>query len=106
MPKRLQTRDPGFETAFVAFLGEKREASDDVGAAAAAILADVRKRGDAALVELSKKFDRVDLDKLGLRVTVGRDACRPPGVHRRDAVGAGDRRQSYCRASRPPASDE
>jgi histidinol dehydrogenase len=80
MPKRLQTRDPGFETAFVAFLGEKREASDDVGAAVAAILADVRKRGDAALVELSKKFDRVDLDKVGLRVTAAemraaRQAC-------------------------------
>ena len=80
MPKRLQTRDPSFEAAFVAFLGEKREASDDVGAAVAAILADVRARGDAALVELSKKFDRVDLDKLGLRVTAAemraaRHAC-------------------------------
>jgi histidinol dehydrogenase len=80
MPKRLQTRDPGFETAFVAFLGEKREASDDVGAAVAAILADVRARGDAALIDLSKKFDRVDLAKVGLRVTAAemraaRQAC-------------------------------
>ena len=68
MPKRLQTRDPGFEEAFVAFLAEKREASADVGASVAAILADVRARGDAALVELSRKFDRIDLDKTGLRV--------------------------------------
>ncbi|MEO8420174.1 MAG: histidinol dehydrogenase [Hyphomicrobium sp.] len=80
MPKRLQTRDSGFEAAFVAFLGEKREASDDVGAAVATILADVRARGDAALIELSKKFDRVDLGKLGLRVTASeiraaRKAC-------------------------------
>jgi histidinol dehydrogenase len=80
MPKRLQTRDPGFETAFVAFLGEKREASDDVGAAVAAILADVRARGDAALIDLSRKFDRVDLAKVGLRVTAAemraaRQAC-------------------------------
>jgi histidinol dehydrogenase len=80
MPKRLQTRDPGFEAAFVAFLGEKREASDDVGAAVAEILADVRARGDAALIELSKKFDRVDLGKVGLRVTAAemraaREAC-------------------------------
>ena len=80
MPKRLQTRDPGFEAAFVAFLGEKREASDDVGAAVAAIIADVRARGDAALIELSKKFDRVDLGKLGLRVSAAeiraaREAC-------------------------------
>jgi histidinol dehydrogenase len=69
MPKRLQTRDPDFEAAFVAFLGEKREASDDVGAVVATILADVRTRGDAALIELSQKFDRVDLGKIGLRVT-------------------------------------
>jgi histidinol dehydrogenase len=80
MPKRLQTRDPGFEAAFVAFLGEKREASDDVGAAVAGILADVRVRGDAALIDLSKKFDRVDLGKLGLRVSASeiraaREAC-------------------------------
>jgi len=80
MPKWLQTRDPGFEAAFVAFLGEKREASQDVGDAVAAILADVRTRGDAALIELSRKFDRVDLDKLGLRVSAdemekARDAC-------------------------------
>ena len=80
MPKRLQTRDSGFEAAFVAFLGEKREASDDVGAAVAAIIADVRARGDAALIDLSKKFDRVDLGKLGLRVSASeiraaREAC-------------------------------
>jgi histidinol dehydrogenase len=80
MPKRLQTRDPGFEKAFQSFLGEKREASADVGAAVAAILEDVRTRGDAALVDLSRKFDRVDLAKVGLRVSRGEmfdatDAC-------------------------------
>lgn len=69
MPKWLQTRDPGFKAAFEAFLGEKRESSQDVGDAVAAILADVRTRGDDALIELSKKFDRVDLDKLGIRVS-------------------------------------
>src|SRR5215470_16128619 len=82
MPKRLKTRDPGFEAAFVAFLGEKREASSDVGSAVAAILADVRARGDAALIDLSAKFDRVDLAKIGLRVTAAeidaaRAACSP-----------------------------
>jgi histidinol dehydrogenase len=69
MPKRLQTSDPGFEQAFAAFLGEKREVSADVDAAVAKIVADVKARGDAALVELSAKFDRVDLGKVGLRVS-------------------------------------
>ena len=80
MPKRLQTSDPGFEQAFAAFLGEKREVSADVDAAVAAIVADVKARGDAALVDLSRKFDHVDLDKVGMRVTpheirAAYDAC-------------------------------
>jgi histidinol dehydrogenase len=80
MPKRLQTSDPGFEQAFVAFLGEKREVSADVDAAVAEIIADVKARGDAALAELSAKFDRVDFGKVGMRVTAHEvraafDAC-------------------------------
>ncbi len=80
MPKRLQTSDPGFEQAFAAFLGEKREVSADVDAAVAKIVADVKARGDAALVELSARFDRVDLDKVGMRVSASDvrasfDAC-------------------------------
>ena len=69
MPKRLQTSAPDFETAFAAFLGEKREVSADVDAAVAKIIADVRARGDAALIELSRTYDHVDLEKVGLRVT-------------------------------------
>jgi histidinol dehydrogenase len=80
MPKWLKTTDPGFDAAFAAFLGEKRESSADVGAAVAAIIDDVRARGDTALIDLSKKFDRVDLAALGLRVSHGelhaaRKAC-------------------------------
>ena len=69
MPKRLSTRDPGFDAAFSALLAEKREVSDDVDAAAAAIIADVRARGDAALIELSRRFDGIDLATAGIRVT-------------------------------------
>jgi histidinol dehydrogenase len=80
MPKRLQTSDPGFEQAFAAFLGEKREVSADVDAAVAKIVAEVKARGDAALVELSRKFDQIDLDKVGMRVSAqevgaASDAC-------------------------------
>ncbi len=69
MPKRLQTGAPGFEKAFAAFLSEKREVSADVDAAVAKIVADVRARGDAALMELSRTFDHVDLGKVGMRVS-------------------------------------
>ncbi len=68
MPKRLSTREPGFDAAFAALLAEKREVSDDVDVAVAAIIADVRARGDEALVELSRRFDHVDLAAVGIRV--------------------------------------
>ena len=69
MAKWLSTKDKGFEKAFASFLTEKREVSADVDTAVRAILSDVRDRGDAALVDLSLKFDSVDLGKLGLAVS-------------------------------------
>ena len=69
MPMRLKTSDSSFETSFVELLGQKREVSADVDKAVAAIIADVRSRGDAAVIEFSTRFDSVDLAKLGIRVT-------------------------------------
>lgn len=69
MAIRLDTRDPDFEARFTELLNAKREVSDDVDAAVAAIIADVRARGDRALIELSKRYDRVDLTPATLRVT-------------------------------------
>ena len=68
MPVRLDTREKDFAARFDAFLASKREAAEDVEAAARAIIADVAARGDRALIELSKKFDRADLAKIGLKV--------------------------------------
>ena len=69
MPKTLQTSDPGFEAAFTALLSEKREVSDEVDAAVRDIIADVRARGDKAVIDLSAKFDGLDLEKTGIAVT-------------------------------------
>lgn len=69
MAKWLDTSTPGFAAAFDAFLAEKREVSAEVDAAVATIVSDVRKRGDLALFELSRRFDAVELEKVGLRVT-------------------------------------
>jgi len=68
MPIRLSAGDADFGERFAAFLDTKREASADVESAVRAIIADVAKRGDRALIEYSKKFDRVDLAKLGMKV--------------------------------------
>jgi histidinol dehydrogenase len=68
MPLRLDTRSPDFEASFNALLAMKREVAEDVDQAVQAIIADVVAHGDAALIGYSKKFDRVDLETLGLRV--------------------------------------
>jgi histidinol dehydrogenase len=66
MPVFLTTADAGFEAAFSALLGQKREEAEDVDQAVAAIIADVRARGDAALIELTSRFDRLTLTPASL----------------------------------------
>ena len=61
MPIHLSTQDADFEARFAAMLGQKREDSPDVDAAVAAIIADVRARGDAAVLELTARFDKLVL---------------------------------------------
>jgi histidinol dehydrogenase len=66
----LKTADPDFEDRFKLLLGLKREQAADVNAAVAAIIARVRAEGDAALIELTRQFDDLDLGKVGLKVTL------------------------------------
>jgi histidinol dehydrogenase len=61
MPSFLTTRDADFEARFIALMGMKREEAEDVDQAVAGIIADVRARGDAAVIELTAKFDRLQL---------------------------------------------
>ena len=67
--RRLNTSAPGFEAAFTALLGEARETTDSVDQAVSAIIADVRARGDAALIDYTARFDRVTLTADRLRIT-------------------------------------
>jgi histidinol dehydrogenase len=69
MPLRLDSQNADFPAQFRAFLNVKREASHDVEQTVRGIIDEVRARGDAALTEFTAKFDRVDLAKIGLRVT-------------------------------------
>src|SRR5262249_37003851 len=59
MARRLDARAADFAAAFDALLNAKREVEEDVTAAVRSIVADVCARGDAALVELTERFDRV-----------------------------------------------
>jgi histidinol dehydrogenase len=69
MPIRLDTGDRDFADRFDAFLAAKRETAEDVVETARAIIADIAQRGDTALIELTRRFDRVDLGRIGLRVS-------------------------------------
>jgi histidinol dehydrogenase len=69
MPVRLDRSSADFTERFASFLATKREVSADIEAATRAIVDDVAARGDAALLEATRKFDRLDLDASGLRVS-------------------------------------
>lgn len=67
MPVFLSTLSDGFETEFAALLSAKREDSPDVDHVVAGIIQDVRSRGDVAVLELTSKFDRMDLTPDSMR---------------------------------------
>lgn len=69
MPLRLNHAQDDFEARFKAFLSEKRETEADVVDAVKAILADVRARGDAALIDYTTKFDRYPLTADTIRIS-------------------------------------
>jgi histidinol dehydrogenase len=69
MPIRIDTRSSDFAARFDAFLATKREVSADIETATRAIVDDVAARGDAALIEATRKFDRLELDASGLRIS-------------------------------------
>ena len=68
MPLRARTDSPHFPAEFAAFAGVKREVAADVDAVVRDILEDVRRRGDAALIDYTKRFDRLDLTATTMRI--------------------------------------
>jgi histidinol dehydrogenase len=69
MPLELLVSAADFEARFAELLNMKRETDADVNAAVAAILSDVRRHGDQALIEYTERFDRLKLTASGLRIT-------------------------------------
>lgn len=68
MPVRLTTAAADFEIRFAALLAAKREVSADVDSVVRGIVADVRDRGDEALIALTSRFDGLDLTPDTLRI--------------------------------------
>lgn len=88
MPIFLDADDADFETAFTALLGAKREDSPDVDDVVAGIIKDVRSRGDAAVLDLTAKFDRLDLSADTMRFSAQEieEYCAQVGEAERSAL--------------------
>ncbi len=103
-PLRLDAAAPGFEKAFSAFLGRNRDTDENVDKVAAEIVADVRARGDAAVVDYTRKFDWPELDAAKLRITdAERDeaAARVPAAQREALAFAAKRIEAFHRTLLP-----
>jgi histidinol dehydrogenase len=68
MSVAFDMRSADFDARFARLVAAKRESSADVDLAVADIIDDVRHRGDVALAELSLRFDRVEIGRVGLKI--------------------------------------
>ena len=108
MARRLNTRDKNFATDFEALLFAKRDVEEDVAAGVKRIIADVRARGDAALVELSNKFDRANLTEATLKIPAAEiDAAvaQVPAAQKNAIETAAARIEAYHRRQLPEDAD-
>ena len=104
MPFHLDARRDDFERQFDAFLTARRETEADVGAVVDDIIADVRARGDAAVIDLTAKFDKLDLTPETLRIPaqdVGAAIATVPPEERAALELAAERIRSYHLRQRP-----
>ncbi|MBM3951476.1 MAG: histidinol dehydrogenase [Rhodospirillales bacterium] len=85
--ERLDARAPDFARRFARLLAAKRETAADVDAAVAAIVAEVRDRGDAALIEFTRRFDGHEPTPKTLRITAD-EIARARGACASDTVEA------------------
>ena len=104
MPHFLNTRDADFEERFQTLLSLKREDAPDVNQAVAGIIADVRARGDAAVVELTAKFDQFEVSAETLAFTedeIAEAEAKVSGEEREALELAAARIRAYHERQRP-----
>ncbi|OAM78215.1 histidinol dehydrogenase [Devosia elaeis] len=104
MPLRLDSADRDFEARFSDLLAGKRESSRDVSDAVAAIIADVRSRGDAAVAELTNRYDKAGVTADTLRLDareIGAAARQVPDNVRAALQVAHDRIRAHHEKQKP-----
>src|SRR3546814_16604210 len=104
MPLRLDSADRGFEAAFAELLDSKREAAADVDAAVAALLAEVRTRGDAALLDYTRRFDRLHLTPATLPLPESQLAAAAPACDAETPAPQAPTAARHSRFHRPPTA--
>ena len=108
MTVRLNSGDADFQQALDALLTRKRDSDTDIRASVAAILSEVQARGDAALADYSRRFDRLDLATVGLRVSADAidEAKSRVAPKTLEALSlAADRIRAFHRQQRTPDRD-
>ena len=107
MPLRLDAGDPGFAAAFDDLVNARREADEDVSAKVREIIARVRKEGDAALSDLTARFDRFDLDAQGWTISPEQcaEAYASIDAKLRDALDLAAARIADYHARQKPGGD-
>jgi len=104
MARWLDAHTADFASGFNAFLSVKREAEEDVAASVRAIIAEVRARGDAALIDFGERFDKVCLTPATLRlsekeIAAAKDLCGREALAALDVAAA--RIEDYHRRQLP-----
>ncbi len=108
MPRKLDARQAGFAAEFEALIAAQRDSAADVSAATAAIVADVRARGDQAVLDYTARFDRLDLTPATMRVTPDEIAAAVKAIDPETAAAlalAADRIRSFHARHRPTDDD-
>jgi len=105
VPLRLDARAAGFAQDFERLVNARREADDDVAQAVRAIVARVRAEGDAALADLTARFDRFDLESEGWAITAEQCAAAHARIapDLRDALELAARRIAAYHETQKPA---
>ena len=108
MPRKLIAGTPDFDAAFEALVDSKRETDSDVSDTVAGIIADVIARGDAALIDLSRKFDNIDLAETGIAISAeeiakARSACSAETLAALEK--AAERIEAFHKAQLPESID-
>ncbi|WP_456267563.1 histidinol dehydrogenase [Kushneria sp. AK178] len=102
---RLSIQQPDFESRLDTLLDWESVSNADVQQSVDNIIADVRRRGDAAVIDLTRRFDRLDVQNMSA-LTLSAERLKQawqglPEEQRQALAVAGDRIRAYHERQKP-----